>query len=98
MSEIKRVPENVSGVKDGVELEAQCMHTKFLEDKLAQQTLPCKVLASWENGVVSVIFCVDEQKRMVSVRIDELLALLGEANAARIEIQKEGEKVEQKNS
>lgn len=97
MSELRRVPESVSGVKDSVELEAQCMHIKFLEDKIAQQILPCRVLASWENGVVSVSFSVDEQKQMVSVRLDELLALLGEANAARTEAQK-GETVEQKNS
>lgn len=97
MSEIRRVPADVSGVKDGVELEAQCMHVKFLEDKMAQQLLPCRVLASWENGVVSVTFCVDEQKQMVSVRLDELLALLGEANAARIEAAKE-DAVEQQDS
>lgn len=97
MNEIERVSEEVSGVKDGVALDAQCMHIKFLEDKMAQQLLPCRILTSWENGVVSISFCVDEQKQMVSVRLDELLALLGEANAARIDAQKE-DNVEQKDS
>lgn len=89
MNEIQRVPEEVSGVKDGVALDAQCMHSKFLEDNMAQQLLPCRILTSWENGVVSITYCVDEQKQMISVRLDELLALLGEANAARIDAQKE---------
>lgn len=97
MSEISRVPEEVSGVKDGVALDAQCSYTKFLEGKLANQLLPCRMLASWENGVVSFTFDADEQKQMVSVRLDELLALLGEANAARIDAQK-GESIEQENS
>lgn len=97
MSEISRVPEKVSGVKDGVALDAQCSCTKFLEDKLANQLLPCRMLASWENGVVSFTFDVDEHKQMVSVRLDELVALLGEANAARIDAQK-GESIEQENS
>ena len=97
MSEISRVPEEVSGVKDGVALDAQCSYTKFLENGMVPQLLPCRMLASWENGVVSVTFDVDEQKQMVSVRLDELLALLGEANAARIDAQK-GERIEQENS
>ena len=96
MSEISRVPEEVGGVKDGVALDAQCSFTKLFEDKAESQILPCRMLASWENGVMSVTFDVDEQKQMVSVRLDELLALLGEANEARIDAQK-GESIEQKN-
>ncbi len=97
MNKIERIPEVVSGVKDGVALDAQCMHIMFLEDKMAQQLLPCTILTSWDNGVVSISFSIDGQKQMVSVRLDELIALLKEANAARIDAQKE-DNVEQKDS
>lgn len=97
MSEIIRVPESVSGVKDGVSLEANCVYTKFENDKMKQQMLPCKLLASWENGVVSLSFEADGLRRMVGVRLDEMLALLGEASTARNEAQK-GTTIEQKDS
>lgn len=97
MSEISRVPKEVSGVEDGVALEANCMYTKFIDDKIAQQLLPCRLLASWENGVASLSFEVDGVRQMVAVRLDELLMLLGEASAARNDAQK-GTAVEQENS
>lgn len=96
MEEIKRVPEAVSGVKDGVQMEAKCVHTRYFKNKLKQMVLPCSVMASWENGVLSINYTAQGQRQSIGVRLDELLVLLQEANAARIEAaQKEGGKVEE---
>lgn len=89
MEEIKRVPESVSGVKDGVQASVNCVHTIFQEEQMQQTILPCTVMASWENGVVSINFTAKGQRQMVGVRIDELLMLLQEANTARIDAEKE---------
>lgn len=88
MNNIERVPEELSGVKDGVKLDCKCSFVEFLEDKMKQQVCDGRILASWENGVVSVTFTANDQKMMVGVRIDELLMVMQEAHAARIDAQK----------
>lgn len=83
MSEIVNVPPEASGVGDAVEMEVNCVHTKFYEKEMGQTVIPCSVKASWENGVVSIGFTVDDQHQSVAVRLDELLMLLQAANEAR---------------
>lgn len=90
MSEIKRVPEKVSGVKDGVQLDAKCVHTRYFKDRMKQTTAECTMMASWENGVLSINFTVDGKRQSVGVRLDETIMLLQEANVARMEAQEGG--------
>ena len=85
MSEIVRVPKELSGVSDSVQLDANCTFTRLLKDKMAMQVLDCRMLASWETGIFSVSFTLDGQRQVVGVRLDELLELLSAANAARAE-------------
>jgi len=88
MEEITRIPEDVSGVKDGVQLEANCVHTLFHDDEFRQTQTACTIMASWENGVLSINFTVDGKRQALGIRLDETLMLLQEANNARIEAEK----------
>ena len=79
MSEIVRVPMEVSGVSDSVQLDAQCTLARLLKKKMGVQVLPCRLLASWENGVLSISYTADGQKYVLSVRLDETIELLAAA-------------------
>lgn len=78
--EIRRVPAAESGTPDGVELLAKCNVTSFAEKEntvtiSGHQVENCKMLASFENGIVSI--SVRGKKRfMVSVRLGEMMALI----------------------
>ena len=85
MNEVERVPKEVSGVNDGVQLDALCVHTVFEGEGFAQQTTECALMASWENGIMSINFTVNGKHQSVGVRLDEVLALLQAANEARAE-------------
>ena len=85
MHEVRRVPEEVSGVSDGVALEVNGVYTKFLDDKMGQQVVNCKMLASWETGVLSINFTAGGQRQGIGVMLAELMELLKEASAARME-------------
>lgn len=82
---ILRLPK-VSAVdpEDGVEMMAKCQITNFTVKKQevvgigSQHLGNCKMMASFENGVVS-ISVRDSRPFMVSVRLDEMMALLKEA-------------------
>ena len=85
MSEIKRLPEAMSGVKDAVSLEAKCSYMKLMNDKMGEQILNCTMMASWENGVLSFTYHVGKQKFMLNVRLDEVMEILREASLAHTE-------------
>ena len=82
---IRRLPKvGMGDPDDGVEMMAQCNVMNFtVKDKEvtgvgSQHLANCKMMASFENGVVS-ISVRDGRPFMVSVRLDELMALLKEA-------------------
>lgn len=82
---IRRLPKVAMGdPEDGVELMAKCQMTNFTVKKKkvvgvgSQRLANCKMMASFENGVVS-ISVRGERPFMVSVRLDEMMALLKEA-------------------
>jgi hypothetical protein len=82
---IRRLPKTgVGDPDDGVEMMAQCNVMNFtVKGKEvtgigSQHIANCKMMASFENGVVS-ISVRDGRPFMVSVRLDELMALLKEA-------------------
>lgn len=81
---IKRLPKVEMGdPEDGVEMMAQCSVTNFAVSKNkvtgvdSQLLANCKIMASFDNGVVSVSVR-GENPFMVSVRLDELMSLLKE--------------------
>lgn len=88
MNEIKRVSPDISGVPDGLELESSGVVTDFLRRKMKQHKLPCSLKVSWITGVFSISFSDGGHRKMVSVRLDELCAILGEAAKVRAEIEK----------
>lgn len=78
---VRRVPLSASGVRDGVEMMAQTAMAVF-EKKEGEVVgignignLPCKMMASYENGMFSISVRGNDPF-MVSVRLDELMALL----------------------
>lgn len=84
MSEIKRVPLEVSGLHDAVELMASCAIARYKTKdgavicvKGTPRIHPCKLMASYEDGTLSV--SVPETGFMVSIRLDEAMALMMEA-------------------
>lgn len=83
MSEIKRVNNGAMAPLDAVELEAKCAVTKFVtrKGKLmqigSQAATDCKMMASMELGVFSI--SIPGQARMVSVWLDEVMAVMKEA-------------------
>lgn len=85
MSEITRVNDPNVGPADGVELHAKCVLTKFAVNKKglagisSQEVADCKIMASFDIGTVSI--SIPGKAKMVSVRIDELMAVLMEAAA-----------------
>ncbi len=89
MNYVKRVSQSLSGVPDGVELETDGVITAFLRRKMMQRKTTCSLKASWTSGLCSISFSEGSHRKMISVRIDELCALLHEAADARSELDKE---------
>lgn len=82
---VRRLPKITMGdPQDGVELMVKCQMTNFIVKKKEvvgvgrQYLVNCKMMASFENGVVS-ISVRGGRPFMVSVRLDEMMALLKEA-------------------
>lgn len=91
MSEVIRVNNPEKAPSDGVELHTRCVVTKFRAEKggkltgiTGQELASCKILASMMDGTVGI--SIPGKCRMVSVRIDELMAVLMEAAAAANEM------------
>lgn len=89
---IERVTNPAEGPLDGVRLHTACAVTRFTSTeeldkrKIAEQSLQdCSILASYETGTLSVSVRGDVNI-MVSVRIDELFALMKMAADASIEL------------
>lgn len=87
MSEIKRVPFEASGLPDAVELEANCsvVHVTTKDGAVTgirgkARLHSCKLMASYEEGTLTI--STPEIGMMVSVRLDEAMAVLMEAAAA----------------
>lgn len=84
MGEVVRVPAKVSGLPDAVELMAQCSVARYrvksdmvIGVKGIPRLHPCKIMASYSNGTLSV--SVPETAFMVTVRLNEAMAVLKEA-------------------
>lgn len=97
MSKIRRVTDPKEGPLDGVVLNANCAVTRFTtaekpeERKIAEQSLQeCAILASYGDGTLSVSVRGDVNT-MVTVRIDELFALMKMAADASIALKEEEE-------
>ena len=82
MNEIKVINPKESGVPDGVEVMANCSFARFDLDRSGKpkrlkgtpELKPCKIMASYSDGIIS--FSVHQIGVMVSVRIDEVAAVL----------------------
>lgn len=85
MSEVKRVPIEVSGVPDGVELYANCAVSRYRTKyhnvvgiKGTPRVYPCRIMASFLNTTMSI--SVPHTAFSVTVRLDEVMAVLKEAS------------------
>ena len=93
MSEIKYT-DATQGPPDGVEADIQCVITKFEPVRNVKQSgtgkkiksqaaMSCHAMCSYENGVLSL--SVRGLNLMVSVRLDEIYAILAAASQASAE-------------
>ena len=83
MSEVVRVNNPEIAPLDGVALGAKCIVTRFSTAKnkvvsiKSQEMADCSIKASMELGIMSI--SVPGRAQMVSIRIDEAMAVLKEA-------------------
>ena len=83
MSEVTRVNDPNIATLDGVALGAKCIVTRFSTAKnkvvsiKSQEMADCSIKASMELGIMSI--SVPGRAQMVSIRIDEAMAVLKEA-------------------
>lgn len=91
---IRNIPKGQSGVSDAVELFANANVTAFSRKKGRVQGIAgsgiakCRMTASYETGVVSISLR-SGKPLMVSVRLDEMMALLQAAAARATEAREE---------
>lgn len=91
---IRNVPKAESGLNDGVELFASANVTAFSQKKgrisgiAGSGIAKCRMMASYESGVVSISLR-SGKPMMVSVRLDEMMALLQAAATRSIEAREE---------
>lgn len=90
MSEVVRVPVEVSGIPDGVELKSECSVARYRTKDSEVVSIrgkprlhPCRIMASYTNGTMSV--SVPETAFSVTVSLDEVMAVLREAAEANRE-------------
>lgn len=89
MENVTRVPENVSGVPDGVEAMSSCAVTGFDIDKSGKpvnmvglpQRFPCKLMASVSRGTVSI--SAHGTGIMMTVRMEDILRIIEESSKAK---------------
>ena len=83
MSEVTRANDPNIAPLDGVALGAKCIVTRFSTAKnkvvsiKSQEMADCSIKASMELGIMSI--SVPGRAQMVSIRIDEAMAVLKEA-------------------
>ena len=99
MSEIRRVPIEVSGVPDGVELQANCAvsryrtrHCSVIGIKGTPRVYPCRIMASFTNTTMSI--SVPHTAFSVTVRLDEVMAVLKEASDYHHDLEESKENAE----
>ena len=91
---IRNIPKGQSGVSDAVELFANANVTAFSRKKGRVQGIAgsgiakCRMTASYETGVVSISLR-SGKPLMVSVRLDEMMALLQAAATRATEAREE---------
>ncbi len=91
---IRKVPKAESGLTDCVEMFANANVTSFSRKKGKIQGIAgsgiakCRMTASYESGVVSISLR-SGKPLMVSVRLDEMMALLQAAAARSAETKEE---------
>ena len=87
---VRAVPQSVSGLMDGVELETSSTISVMVMDGekvngVAEPYLvPCKMLASYTTGVVSLSI-KGSSPFVLSVRLDEMMALLHAAADRKVQ-------------
>lgn len=83
-SKVEFVPASVSGVMDAVQMKADCVLTVFSHDEnneitgipeTGQTSVPVKLMASYQNGTVSISVKQGEPF-MMTVRMEDIMALL----------------------
>lgn len=85
-NQIERVTDPTFGPLDGVSLHANAMITLFGKDEGGKtkidtmEAVECKLMESYEAGTVSV--SIPSKGMMVSVRVDEMFALMMAAAVA----------------
>lgn len=85
MERLTRVPESVSGVPDGIEAMSVCAVSSFDIDKDGKpvnliglpQRCPCKMMASFSRGTVSI--SAHGTGIMMTVQMDDILKIIEEA-------------------
>jgi hypothetical protein len=85
MSKIVRVPEDVSGKRDAVEMMTECATANFALDGAGESVSiagpinkhSCKIMASVSNGTVSI--SARGVGTMITVRMDELADVINAA-------------------
>ena len=88
MSSIQRHADMANGVPDGVLAEINCGYTTFAKNKTPKpsKVVPCTVLCAYSEGTAS--FLVRDRNMMLTIRLNELVAILHEASNAALEFQK----------
>ena len=86
---VQSVPLDMMGLRDVAQLEGKCVYTEFRGKKIAQKMLDCTIMASWENGVLSVIYMDGTQKKAVGVRLDEIAMVMMESITLKKDADKE---------
>jgi len=95
MSKVVRVPPEVSGSPDAVELHANCAVVRYrtrnnvvIGCKDRGRLHPCRIMASYAQGTFTI--SVPETGFAVSVRMEEAMAVMKEAaDASRGSVKKE---------
>lgn len=94
-NEVNRVPFEVSGLSDSVELMTVCSSLRMRCDESGTpvemdgkpEICPCRIMASYEDGTLT--FSVRKLGWFISARIDEVMEVLVEAGKASKESNRE---------
>lgn len=98
MSKVERVNNPEIAPLDGVALDAKCIVTRFSTAKnkvvaiKSQEMADCNIKASMGLGILSI--SIPGRAQMVSIRIDEVMAVLKEAADAANDVAARGEEGE----